>query len=531
MTYRIFSFRRNCIVQVECSLFALVVIACFISTVLSAELSVMEKYEIFVLEQPRPFDDAYQKDHDRYMADIQAALKRLAVRADSNVKETIKNIKVRINNRGRSEVLTVENKIYFDIAILDLLKHAALEFAIADVNVDDYHVLEFHVSYSVALSTDKLLKGIDPYNHARIEKEQFETLWEDVKRYQQVFYHNCLAFILAHEIGHIVLGHNEKLQREFPNENSKKSNPEKWNRLRQEMELATDDFSAEVSLRSFHQPANILPWLTLVDIRRIFYGSSPEYPAPTQREATIRGVYHRWMKAGLFPESEYVWPAPLRPDRDMTKVDKLVGLKNIQEVRTFRRNFLSVIDGQLIELLNAESAPEVATAAIVEEVETNRRILGSECEKPDKLGTLISEIDKSTSGGPIDRDKIQSLVNQACRTEDRRNYLLRFLKEEPVNWEAMKNTAALLKNSRPELSDAIQWRHILARTLVRWYPDIYRAYINAVATSTGEKYPYRPYTVGQPLRQAPPSNQEMLDFLSYRWNGSYVQNSIVNANR
>ena len=525
-----FSFRRDYVVQVECFLIALVVTTGFTSSFLSVEILAVERYETFVLEQPRPFDDAYQKDHDRYMAYIQAVLKRLAVRADYKVKETINTLRIRINNRGRAEVLTVDNTIYFDIAILDLLEHAALEFAIADINVDDYHGLEFNVSYSVALSTDKLLRGIDPYNHTRLEKEQWETLWEDVNRYQQVFYNNCLAFILAYEIGHMVLGHNDRLNREFPTENHKKSNPEKWNRLRRKMELAADDFSADLSLRSFYQPANIVPWLTAVDTRRTFYGSSPEYPDPKQREATIRSVYHRWMKAGLLPETEYIWPEPLRPDRDLTKVDKLVGLKNIQEVRAFRRNFLSVIDRQLIELLNAGTAPKAAITTVVEEVKTNRLILGTECEAPDKLDALVREIDNSANSGQIDRDRIQSLVNQACRSEDRRNYLLRFLKEDPVNWEAMKSTAALLKNSRPELSDAIQWRNILARTLLRWLPDIYQAYLDTVATYTGEKYHYKPYIVGKPLRQAPPSNQEMLDFLSKRWNGSYVQNSNINAN-
>ncbi|MFB0552315.1 MAG: hypothetical protein ACETWQ_03275 [Phycisphaerae bacterium] len=231
------------------------------------------------------------------------------------------------------------------------------------------------------------------------------------------------------------------------------------------------------------------------------------------------------MKAGLWQEAEYIWPEPLRPDRDLTKVDKLVGLKNIQEVREFRRNFLSVIDRQLIELLNTGTAPKAAITTVVEEVKTNRLILGTECEAPAKLDALVREIDNSANGGQIDRDRIQSLVNQACRSEDRRKYLLRFLKEDPVNWEALKSTAVLLKNSRPELSDAIQWRHILARTLLRWHPDIYQAYLDTVATYTGEKYHYKPYIVGKPLRQAPPSNQEMLDFLSKRWNGSYVQNS------
>jgi hypothetical protein len=499
-----------------------VVTSSLIATTSSDGQSAVEQYETFFLEKARPFDDAYQKDRDRYLSDIHSVLKRLAIRADEAVKDKIGSIKVHVNNRGRAGVITIKDTIYFDIAILDLLEHAALEYAIADVNGDDYHVLEFHVAYSVALSTDKILRGVNPYNHASFEEEQKKTLWEDVNRYQQIFYRNCLAFILAHEIGHVVLRHNEQINAEFPTEEQKKADLTAWNKRRREIELAADDFAAELSLRTFYQPANIVPWFTLVDTRRTFYGSSPEYPNPKQREAAIRAVYQRWMDAGLWPESEYAWPDPLRPDRDMTKVDKIIGLKNIREVRTFRRDFLAAIDRQMIELINSGARSDIAAAAAVEVVERNRRILGTECESPEKLDELIREIENTPSVEKIEQARVRSLIELACQGKDRREYLLSLLEEDPVNWTEVKGTAALLKNSRPEFADAIQWRHILARTVVRWYADIYKAYLQAVATQTGQKFHYEPYTIGKPLRKAPPSDQEMLEFLR-NWNGSYVQ--------
>lgn len=503
----------------------LTIINASMAMLIAAGLPVMANeqtaFEVFRLEEPRPFDDSYQRDLVEYKRDIDSIIERLSIRAPKSVKELIGNINIRLLNRGRAEAFTSDHTVYMDIAILDLIDHSALESAISTIKSDPYHSMEFALSYSVALSADRVLHGVDPYNHANLDEEQWQTLWVDVTIHQSILFENCLAFILAHEFGHVVLEHDRKLKEEYRSVSDSKVDKSAWNKKRRQMELEADRFASELTLNALYQPANILPWFTLAGIRRHHYGKSSEYPDPGQREAVVKAVYQAWEEKGLLPADDHVELEPLPPDRDITKVDKIIGLKRLREVRDFRRNYLAIIDNQLKELLQAGYSVKDSTEAIVELTQSNKEVLGSSCEKPAYLKEIVSEIESKAQGGEIDIDKIRGLVKKACKNESKQGYLLNDLDQPDPDWQQIKTKASLMRSQRPEYADSMMWEYFLANSIFRWHPEVYREYLESANRVAGEQVNLKPYMRGKPLKSPAPSREEMKAILN-KWNGSYL---------
>lgn len=476
--------------------------------------------QALMLELPRPFDSSYQSDVDCYKRDMELILERLAVRATAETKAALTALKTRITNRGRAEAIALEDTVYVDIALLDLVSLLALEYGIAEVRSDDYHMLDFEVSYSVALSTDERLEAIDPFLHAQLTDKQARTLWADVLTCQKVFFQNTLAFVLAHEVGHIVLRHEEKLSRDFPSEQAREAARDSWNRLRQEMELEADGFASELTLNALFQPANMVPWFGLNEVRRVFYGVSAEYPSPGQREAAVRAAYERLQDSGRMANPEMSWPAPLAPHRDMRKVDKTEGLKRIREVRNFRREFLAATDEQLGQLLGAGAPVDEAVAAIVEIVETNRSVLQGSYKNQDAISEVLAILD---SGEPVNETqsaRIRALIEKACPDQKGLATILDLFDSKPVDWSQVKAMVQLMTKQRPELAMAIQWKYMLANTCFRWEAAVYQAYTHAVSAATDQQLAFEPYKAGMPLRHPAPANEDTIRVLQ-TWDGSY----------
>lgn len=484
--------------------------------------------ETLILEKPRSFDSSYQTDAESYKRQMELILQRLAVRATGETKAALQALKTRIINRGKTEAFVLGDTAYTDIALLDLLSLFALEYGIAEVKSDGYHILEFEVAYSVALHTDKRLEGVNPYNHTRLTDEQFRTLWADVLTYQNVFFSNALAFVVAHELGHLILQHQENLNHEFPSEETREGARGSWDRRRREMELEADRFAAEFTLNALFQPANILPWFGLNEVRRSYYGVSREYPSPGQREAAIRAVYEELQTKGTMATLDVSWPEPLAPHSDMRRVDRIEGLKRIREVRDFRREFLAAVDEELGRLLSVGVAVDEAVSVMTETVERNKGILQGSCKDHSALSEVLLILD---AGDPVSEEQvgtIRALIEKACPDSDRLPITLELLDCEPVDWSEVKNTIRLMTKQRPEFAMAIEWKYMLANTRFRWEPTAFDAYVRAVNAATNQHFTFKPYNVGVPLRRPPPAHEDVTETL-LAWDGIY--DTIMHSSR
>lgn len=325
--------------------------------------------EQVITGRPRRFDDSYQQDVLEYLWLMRGILRLLSVRSAPDLRSRLLTLPLRILNHGRVEASALRGTVYVDIALLDLLGLFSFEQGVADVKRDPYHMLEFTLNYADALHTNRPFGQLDPYNSVALSDAQFRQLWEDARHVQRIAFENTLAFILAHEVGHLVLDHEEEAKQAFPNPATHRADNADWLLWRRRAELAADRFGALLSLDANYQPAQVIPWFDLVEVRRSYYGISVEYPTPGQRASKIWSAYAERFGGDGIDTSDLPKVDPLPPDRDMSKMDRARNLENVRRVRTFRRNFLAELDAQVGEILSQSQDTELAAAFFLHQVQ------------------------------------------------------------------------------------------------------------------------------------------------------------------
>lgn len=474
------------------------------------------------LEQPREINSNYQSDRQEYDLAIQRILQRLAARADPALRDQIGQLDIRIVNRGRIAGFISGDRVIFDIAYLDLLTHFSLEYAISRQRADPFYLLEFHILHAIALSGNKRLEQIDPRNNAALTQKQFRTLWDDVLRYKQTFFENALAFVVAHEIGHVALEHNAALNREFPSEEVRSERIDSFNRIRRNQELEADRFGTDLALRAFYSPAIILPWFLLIDMRQRHYGKSSEYPVPVRRESVVLEVYGDWVSGGQMPDFEYVDLDRLSVRNMMWLSNRQVNLENVRKVREFRLSIQLMFDEVIFESLHDQTITAEDLTAAVQLIELIRVSVSEGCAEPaylEQLRGLIDDAEQEASR--FDRKIAQGLALSACGDDSYQAlYLNTLINTDPPKLGALRNVVDLMRTPNDAFGAGIEWQFLLNNAYFRWNPKIFAALTSTVADVTGEVYEMKPYVAGEPLEVLAPAHSKIMEFLS-GWDGNY----------
>lgn len=471
--------------------------------------------------RPRQFDDSYQQDMLEYLRIMRGILRLLSVRNDSEVRGLLLMLPLRIMNRGRVEVFVLRGTIYIDIAFLDLLWLFSFEQGVADVKQDPYHMLEFNLAYAVSLHTRIPLEQLDPYNSAALSEAQFRQLWEDALNVQQIAFESTLAFTLAHEVGHLVLDHKDEAREMFPNPETHRPDNSDWVFWRRQTELAADRFAILLSLDANYQPAHVIPWLDLVEIRRSFYGRSAEYPTPGQRESMIYSVYNERFGGDGIEMNDFPRVDPLPPDRNISQVNRMQNLDNVRRIRTFRRNFLAELDTQVGQLIGQGVDIDLAAEVFIHQVEAYRMLLYG-AENPKAIEEALSLIDTAEKVDQEFTEDLRVLFEQAFSMPEPVNLLSADLEVEPIDFEKLRQLLEWAKEGFPIFADALELKYLMANTRFRWEPLVFQKMLNQIPESSRIHLHLAPYHPGEPIRPRHLTTEERIEVLK-RWNGSYVE--------
>ena len=480
---------------------------------------VMSQNNALHLETRRKLDESYQRDRADYTRRIHQAQYLLSVRADESLKRLLRSTHVRVINRGRAEAFARANVVYFDMAVLDLLAHFSDELSLAEVKSDAIHQLEFNLAYAAALNGDKDLALLDPYNTMVYTEEQKAYLWNGKLRSEEVIFSQILGFILAHEISHLALGHEQMVQNEFPDEQTHSTSNPDWNKRRREMELAADEMAAQVCLNALVQPAQLLPWLDLNEIRRRYYGKSPEYPTAAQRLTVIQRAY-----AGILDPDplggDILRYKPLAPDRDVTQTDYNLYLGEFRKIRAYRQSLLSGIDESLITLINEQYSLEEVASTFVAWVEQQKDLLRG-AEHKEALDQLILVVSGTADRTTVDVTPVMSLLEDAGIGEHARAMIFDLLENDPVDWDQVTGHLSVLEKAPGQFLLGLTYDYLLANTALRWHPDAFASLQAALPDTEAKAKKLKPYRLGQPLRNPLPTFEERVEVLR-TWHGQYA---------
>jgi hypothetical protein len=470
------------------------------------------------LETPRPLEESYQRDHAEYTRQIQQLQYLMSVRADESLGRLLLSTQVRIINRGRAETFSSANVIHFDIAALDLLARFSDELSLAELKSDAIHQLEFNLAYAAALNGDKTLALLDPYNTMIYTEEQADCLWKEKLRAEEVIFDHILGFILAHEISHLALMHEQAVQEEFPDEQTRNVDNPHWNRRRREMELAADEMAARICLNTLIQPAQLVTWLDLNEIRRRYYGKSAEYPTTAQRIAMIQQAYSEIVGTDALGGDLREFN-PLAPHRDVAQTDYNLFLDEFRKVRAFRQALLITIDQSTVALMEEQHPLEKITSTFVVRVEQQRDLLKG-AEHKEVLAELIQLVSGAGDKAPIDISVVKSLLEKAGIGPYALAMLFDLLEQDPADWPQIAGYLSVLQGAPEQFLYGLTYDYLLANTALRWQPDIFAA-LQAVLPETEAKAKrLKPYRLDQPQRSPLPTFEQRVNVLR-TWSGEY----------
>lgn len=464
-----------------------------------------------LLERPRTHDSSYQSDRAEYARTIRQLQHILAVRANPEIRRKLLGVNVNIINRGRAEIFALDDVIYVDIALLDLLQRFADELSVANIKHDPLMQLEFNLSYAVALNGNKRLRYLDAHNTAALSEEQNRHLWKAKLRAERVIFENVLGFMIAHEMSHLLLNHNAEIRRLFPDEAARNDDNPTWIRTRREIELAADELGSRISLNALLQPAQLLPWFDLNEIRRRFYGKSAEYPTSAQRISIIDRVYEEVVGAqGVEGDLEQF--APLPPHKDVLQGDYHSYLDEFRNVRRFGQNFLITIDEIIARLLEQGIAAKEIAAYVVYYISAHKDLLTSVVD-PATADRLIELVSADQPDAPLERSLFVSLLDQTGISADARELLLQEVADSPVDKQALLTYLELLKADRTQYDFGLGYDFLLANTYFRWHPEIFNEMVAALPADEIRARALEPYVIGEPIVREPPTYLEKLEFL------------------
>lgn len=471
-----------------------------------------------LLEHKRKVDDSYKRDNSTYTKSIRQTQHILSVRADAETRKKLLSTKIHIVNRGKSDIFSMQDSIYIDIALLDLLNRFSDELSIATIKNDSIHQMEFNLAYAVALNGNKKLPYLDAYNTAKLSKEQVQMLWEAKQRAETVIFESILGFMIAHEFGHLQLSHDNIINTSFPDNESRTINNPKWIRIRREMELSADHFASQLCLNALIQPAQTLTWLDLNEIRRRYYGKSAEYPTTAQRIAVIDNVYNE-IVGDRNKTGDLRTLSPLAPDRDVLQVDYNLFLDEFQKVRIFSQTFLIQLDSIIAELLKQHYTTRQVSDYIVAYIQGYRELLAG-AEKPDIIISLQKMTSDAKGKKHFNKEKFVSLLNEAGIGENANALLQSELELEPLNMNTIETYIDVLKVKPTQFRDGITFRYLFSNTYFRWFPELFEDLLKSLPEEETKARALKPYVLGIPIVSELPSHMEKLNTLRY-WDGNY----------
>jgi hypothetical protein len=382
--------------------------------------------------------------------------------------------------------------------------------------------LEFNLAYASALNGDKTLALLDPYNTMVYTEEQKAYLWKEKLQAEEVIFDHILGFILAHEVSHLALGHEQAVQKEFPDEGTRNTNNPHWNRRRREMELAADEMAAGICLNALIQPAQLVTWLDLNEIRRRYYGKSAEYPTTSQRIAMIQKAYAKIVGMDALGGDLREFQ-PLAPHRDVAQTDYNLFLDEFRKVRAFRQMLLSSIDQSMATLVKKQYPLEEIASTFVVLVEQQRDLLKG-AEHKEVLDELIHLVSGAGDKPSIDMSAVKSFLEKAGIGVYARAMLLDLLEQNPVDWIQMVGYLSVLERAPEQFLYGLTYDYMLANTALRWHPEAFAA-LQAVLPETEVKAKLlKPYRLDQPLRRPLPTFEQRVKVLK-TWSGDYSDQS------
>jgi len=470
------------------------------------------------LEQPRVLDEHYQNNRVAYSEKIKQLRYLLSVRATSQERKVLLGTPVYILNTGRAMAYSKGGIIYFDMALLDLVSQLADELSVAEIKKDPIHQIQFNLAYAKALNHDKQLKLLDPFNTIALNEEQKLYLWNAKLQSEQVIFENLLGFILAHEFSHLLLNHQRKVELDFPNESARSTANPEWNRKRRAMELETDELAARLCLNALIQPAQLLFWLHLNEIRRRYYGISAEYPTAAQRITVIQKVYDE-IVGDTELDVDLTDFIPLAPDKDMEQIDYNLFFDEFQNVRKYRQTLLVEIDRTVVDMLKEGSSSAEALEVFIAFIEQQKDLLQGAANKP-RLSELTRMIAKGDLNTPQDIEKISTKVKQAGIGPYAEAWIIELLKSEPIDWPQISQALELLNGERSQFLLGLTYEYMLANTILRWFPDIFTQLQKMLPDTEYKAKRLAPYILGQPFKPIRPTFSQRIETLR-TWNGEY----------
>jgi len=463
------------------------------------------------LDTPRAFDDDYRTSIADYMFRIQSLLRLLAIRASPDVRAALARTPIRVVNRGRTEAFVIGTTIHVDVAFLDLLGFFAFEQAVGEVKSDSFHVLEFHVAYAAALATNRRLDPLEVYNTAALSVAQFRRLWNETQVWAATTFDSILGFVLAHELGHLVLRHATAVDGDPPGASGAAGGALR----RRELELEADRFAASLCLDALLPPAHMVAWFHSTELRRLHYGFSGDYPSPKQRDAAIQSVYADRLPG--YATMPWTSIPPLPPDRDMAQVDPLTSLRSVREVRQFRQQLVCMFDGYVDALLQSGEPLSVVAALGLDFIEGWRRLLeGVPNSAP--LSQALALIDRRPSATP-DIAELGALVDQAGLAPPAVE-LLRSALSEPVDWDTARGWLELACHPRQQFALGVELDYVLANTKHRWDVRVFAALRDAAPADARRVHRLKPHALEGPLSRQRLGLEERIAALK-QWDGVY----------
>ncbi len=470
------------------------------------------------LESPRTIDDSYQVDRENYDQRIRQLRHILAVRAEPRVKAALLSTEVRIINRGQAEAFSMQGAVYLDIALLDLLSQFADELSIAEIKNDPYHQLEFNLAYAEALDGSKRLALLDAFNTSAHTKEQWQYLWEGKQRAERVIFDNIVAFIIAHEVSHIVLGHERKVETAFPDKSDRHAGNVAWVQQRRAIELEADESGARICLSALVQPAMLIPWFDLNETRRRHYGKSADYPTTAQRITVVNKAYRDLVGTASL-QGDLTEFNPLPPDRDVLQSDIHLFLEEFRKVRKFRQSLLVGLDQTVADLLKNGVTAVDAGRFFYDFIEQKRDLLKG-ARNASEVDSAIRLAEKGMRNESVD---ISDVITKLKRAGVGANAMRMFesqLESSPVDWPEVQSGLKILRAAPVQFAQGLDYAYLLGNTQMRWQSDVFRAMQSALPAAEVKARRLKPYVMGQPVRGPLPTYEQRLDMLR-RWDGKY----------
>ncbi len=469
------------------------------------------------LEKTREADNTFQKDKSEYELLLNQVKHLLSVRMNGSMKKLISSAQIRIINKGKADAFVSGRTIYFDIALLDLLLRFSKEFSVAEVKSDIYHIPEFKLMYAVALNSNKTLETLLKYETLTYSEEQQSYLWKNEVIGQEVIFNQLLGFILAHEISHMALHHEQTIQQEFPSEESRTIQNPVWNRRRREMELDADRMAAHMCLNSLIEPAQLLPWLDLTEVRRRYYGKSDEYPTSSQRIFAINQVEEMIYKDKWTGNLNALKPLPAH--MNIFEGDYYAYLEEFRRVRTLRQQIVMYIDKKIAPLIYENYSPDQVATSFIKLAEGQKDIFrGAENQKT--IEELQEMISSSVEASAYDPRQIKSLLQSAGIGKNGLDLLGDLLNNDQTDRELFQQYLMYLKNPVIQYYDAITYDYLLANSIARWLPEIFSTLQQQLPENEVRAKNLKPFQLDRLIRNLFPTFEQRLYVLK-AWDGKY----------